>query len=137
MLETIRLICDSGLLVLIWIVQLIIYPSFSYYKHKDLYHWHETYIKRIAIIVIPLMFGQLIATGLQIYYNQNFYTLASALLIIGIWVLTFSVFVPLHKNISNKNSVQLSIEKLKLHNWLRTILWSLIFLLTFYTTLRF
>ncbi|WP_339840322.1 hypothetical protein [uncultured Maribacter sp.] len=137
MLEKIRLICDSGLLVLIWIVQLIIYPSFSYYKHEDLYHWHETYIKRIAIIVIPLMFGQLIATGLQVYYNQDFYTLASALLVIGVWVITFTVFVPLHKNISNKNSVQLSIEKLKLHNWLRTILWSLIFLLTFYITLRF
>ena len=74
MLETIRLICDSGLLILIWMVQLVIYPSFSYYKQEDLFKWHETYTKRIAVIVIPLMLGQLITSSIQIYTNLDFYS---------------------------------------------------------------
>lgn len=132
MLETIRLICDSGLIILIWIVQLIIYPSFSYYKHEDLFKWHKTYTKRIAIIVIPLMFGQLLATSLQLYLNQDFYTITSSLLVICVWLSTFLQFVPLHSNINNRNDVEVSIKKLKLHNWLRTVLWSFIFIVTCY-----
>ena len=132
MLETIRLICDSGLLILIWIVQLIIYPSFSYYNREDLLKWHETYTKSIAIIVIPLMFGQLIVTIIQVYHNQDFYTITSSLLVLCVWLSTFLQFVPLHASISNGKDVEISIKKLKLHNWLRTVLWSFIFIVTFY-----
>ena len=132
MLETIRLICDTGLFVLIWIVQLIIYPSFSYYKHDDLFKWHDIYTKRIAVIVIPLMVGQLITSSIQVYSNPYFYTITSSLLVIGVWLSTFLVFVPLHTNLSKREEVELSIKKLKLHNWLRTLLWSLIFIVTCY-----
>lgn len=132
MLETIRLICDSSLLILIWIVHLIIYPSFSYYKHDDLFKWHDTYTKRIAVIVIPLMVGQLITSSIQVYTNLDFYTITSSLLVIGVWLSTFLVFVPLHNNLSKREEVELSIKKLKLHNWLRTVLWSLIFIVTCY-----
>lgn len=132
MLETIRLICDTGLFVLIWIVQLIIYPSFSYYKHDDLFKWHDIYTKRIAVIVIPLMVGQLITSSIQVYSNPYFYTITSSLLVIGVWLSTFLVFVPLHTNLSKREEVELSIKKLKLHNWLRTVLWSLIFIVTCY-----
>ena len=132
MLETIRLICDTGLFVLIWIVQLIIYPSFSYYKHDDLFKWHDIYTKRIAVIVIPLMVGQLITSSIQVYFNPYFYTITSSLLVIGVWLSTFLVFVPLHTNLSKREEVELSIKKLKLHNWLRTVLWSLIFIVTCY-----
>tara|TARA_R110002050_G_scaffold251642_1_gene389908 strand:- start:1221 stop:1637 length:417 start_codon:yes stop_codon:yes gene_type:complete len=136
MLETIRLICDSGLLILIWMVQLVIYPSFSYYKQEDLFKWHETYTKRIAVIVIPLMLGQLITSSIQIYTNLDFYTITSSLLVFGVWLSTFLLFVPLHTNLSKREEVELSIKKLKLHNWLRTILWSLIFIVTFYLKFR-
>ena len=132
MLETIRLICDTGLFVLIWIVQLIIYPSFSYYKHDDLFKWHDIYTKRIAVIVIPLMFGQVITSSIQVYTNLDFYTITSSLLVIGVWLSTFLIFVPLHTNLSKREEVELSIKKLKLHNWLRTLLWSLIFIVTCY-----
>ncbi|TLP79701.1 hypothetical protein ES765_10130 [Maribacter sp. ACAM166] len=131
-----RLICDTGLVVLIWIVQLIIYPSFSFYKLENLYKWHEIYTKRIAVIVVPLMVGQMIVTGIQLYSQQNFYTITSAILVLSVWLSTFLLFVPLHSNISKKIAVQLSVEKLKLHNWLRTILWSLLFLLTCYFNFR-
>lgn len=132
MLETIRLICDSGLLVLIWIVQLIIYPSFSYYKHEDLHKWHTIYTKRIAIVVIPLMTTQLVVSSIQIYLDLSYLSLLYLIMVLLAWISTFLIFVPLHDNISKKKAIEQSIKKLKLHNWLRTILWSFIFILTCY-----
>ncbi|TDS20855.1 hypothetical protein DFQ03_0109 [Maribacter caenipelagi] len=132
MLETIRLICDSGLLVLIWMVQLIIYPSFSYYKNEDLFQWHSSYTKRIAVVVIPLMIAQLIISMVQVFTTPDFNSILYCLLVIGAWLSTFVMFVPLHENISKERDVEKSIKKLKLHNWLRTVLWSLIFMLTCY-----
>ena len=132
MLETIRLICDSGLLVLIWIVQLIIYPSFSYYQHEDLFQWHSSYTKRIGVVVIPLMVAQLIISLIQVYTTPDFYSILYSKLVVGAWLSTFAMFVPLHDNISKERDVDISIKKLKLHNWLRTVLWSLIFMLTCY-----
>ncbi len=136
MLETVRLICDSALLVLIWMVQLIVYPSFSFYKVIDLYKWHETYTKRISVIVIPLMFGQSITVGIQVFLKQDFYTVTSSVLVIMVWLSTFLQFVPLHRNISKKVKVEESVEKLKLKNGLRTALWSCLFLLTIYFTIK-
>ena len=137
MLETIRLICDSGLLVLIWIVQLIIYPSFSYYKHVDLFQWHSNYTKRIAVIVIPLMVTQLIISLIQVYTTPDFYSILYSSLVIAAWLITFIMFVPLHENISKEKDIEISIKKLKLHNWLRTVLWSFIFMLTCYLKFTF
>lgn len=136
MLDLIRLICDTGLFVLICIVQLIIYPSFSFYEVENLYKWHHIYTKRIAVVVVPLMIGQLITTTLQTYIHLDFYTLISSLLVLGVWLSTFLQFVPLHANISNKIEVEKSIKNLKLHNRLRTILWSFIFILTCYFKIK-
>ena len=78
------------------------------------------------------MVGQLITSSIQVYFNPYFYTITSSLLVIGVWLSTFLVFVPLHTNLSKREEVELSIKKLKLHNWLRTLLWSLIFIVTCY-----
>lgn len=132
MLETLRLIFDSGLLVLIWIVQLIVYPSFSHYKLNDLYTWHKTYTKRIALIVIPLMLGQLITVILQVVETQNGYTVLSSVLVLLVWLSTFIQFVPLHNNVSEEHNVAASVKKLNSRNWLRTMLWTLLFGLSVY-----
>ncbi len=136
MIATLRLVCDSGLLVLIWIVQLIIYPSFAFYSHKNLFTWHKIYTKRIALVVIPLMVTQLIISLLQVYTNPNIYSILYSIMVISAWLLTFIIFVPLHHDISNEIETDLSIKKIKLHNWSRTVLWSLIFILTIYSTFK-
>lgn len=132
MLDTVRLITDSGLVVLIWMVQLIVYPSFSHYPPEHLYKWHSVYTGRIAAIVIPLMFGQLIATGIQVFLERDFYTISSSVLVAGVWISTFTQFVPLHHKIAERQELKSSINKLVTKNWVRTFLWSLLFLLSFY-----
>ena len=59
-ISKITLLVDIGLVVLIWMVQLIVYPSFTFYSKENLVNWHQKYTARIAVIVIPLMFLQLI-----------------------------------------------------------------------------
>ena len=65
-LQLIRLLLDFGLMVLIWIVQLVIYPGLCYYKNEDLGKWHKIYTQRIGVIVGPLMIAQLAVTRAEV-----------------------------------------------------------------------
>ena len=130
MLEFFRLLFDSGLLVLILMVQLIIYPSFLHYPLKNLITWHNIYTKRIAVIVIPLMLGQLSISLFQVYENQVFDTLLYAAIVLFLWAITLFKFAPMHTEISRGNVSEKFLEKLVRSNWIRRILWFLLFLLT-------
>ena len=88
MIEITRLVLDVGLLVLIWMIQLIVYPSFLFYTAKELIAWHKMYTKAIALIVIPLMLGQLGIIIYQVFLVQNTYTLTSIVLVVFLWGIT-------------------------------------------------
>ncbi|UII76073.1 hypothetical protein LV716_17675 [Flagellimonas sp. HMM57] len=128
--ELIRLLFDFGLLVLIWMVQLIIYPSFIFYEKTDLIKWHQVYVKRISYVVIPLLFGQLFVSLWQIYTFASIYTFGSFALIIFAWISTFTQFVPMHNKISSAKFDEKLLQRLKNWNWLRTALWSCVFFWT-------
>ena len=132
----IRLLLDFGLLVLIWLVQLVIYPSFLYYEQNNLKRWHEKYTQKITYVVLPLMMGQLIITTVHLYDNFSTFTLGSFLIIIALWIMTFLIFVPLHSKISNNENNLSSIHQLIRLNWIRTLLWSGLFVssLLYYLT---
>ena len=82
MIEITRLLLDFGLCILIWMVQLIVYPSFLFFSDNNLFTWHKTYTKAIALIVMPLMLGQLSIVIYQVFLIQNTYTLTSIVLVI-------------------------------------------------------
>lgn len=132
-LETLRIIFDSGLLVLIWMVQLIIYPSFKYYSKNNLIRWHHIYVQRISYVVIPLMFGQTLISIYQLYEVCSIYTAGSVVLILLVWILTFSLFVPRHNAISKNLFDETTLSELVSYNWSRTLLWSMIFVWTAFT----
>lgn len=122
-------IANAGLLVLIWMVQLIIYPSFVRMNEENLLDWHPQYSRRISLIVIPLMFLQL---GLIIFLSVtrgNLIHYISLVLIILVWLSTFLQAVPLHNKIASQKEIQSSAEKLVKVNWIRTTLWTIVFFL--------
>ena len=127
-LQLIRLLLDFGLMVLIWIVQLVIYPGMCYYKSEDLGNWHKIYTGRIGVIVGPLMIAQLAIAILQFWFMQSVYTIVSLIVILIIWMLTFLIFVPLHNSIQPNRSCEEITNDLVRKNWWRTLLWSLLFL---------
>lgn len=130
-----RLLFDTGLLVLIWMVQILIYPSFKHYDKQNLVIWHKHYAVRLAVIVIPLMFGQLILASMQCFKTSSNQTLISLLLVIVVWTLTFIQFVPLHKKIAKNKATAALLKRLVNKNWWRTLLWTLIFCWSVYTNL--
>lgn len=135
-LSILRLLFDFGLLVLIWMVQLIIYPSFQFYSENDLLPWHEKYMVAISFVVIPLMLGQLITAIFQLIHDRNCFSIASMMLITLVWIATFTQFVPLHDAITSGKTTKPLLEELVFKNWIRTGLWTIIFSLTFIKALN-
>ena len=129
-----RLLFDFGLLVLIWIVQRIIYPSFLHYNSKNLINWHKVYTSRLTFIVMPLMLGQLGISIYQLIEEINLYTVLSIIIIIVIWVSTFTQFVPIHAQISKGKSSKKMLDSLVKKNWIRTFLWTVLFLYSLLNT---
>lgn len=130
-----RLLFDAGLFVLIWMVQLVVYPSFLYYEKQNLVTWHKHYALGLSMIVIPLMFGQLILSGMQAYRLASTDAVISFILVISVWILTFVIFVPIHSKISENKATKAILKQLVNRNWLRTILWTVIFCWSLYTNL--
>lgn len=131
MFDSLTLSVDAGLLVLIWMVQLIIYPSFLFYERNNLITWHQKYTGLITVIVAPLMFGQL---GCSIYglIDQWEYLAIVKLGLIGlVWLSTFIYFAPTHGKISQGDFSESTLNQLVKLNWFRTITWTLVFLLEF------
>ncbi len=132
----VKLITDFGLLVLIWLVQLVIYPSFNYYRTKDLKVWHKFYTKRITIVVLPLMLSQLILSFTLLFIsNWSSYHILDIGLVLLTWILTFAIFVPLHHKIDKSQNISESVYKLVKVNWIRTFLWSAIAVFSFFNML--
>ena len=133
---TYKLLFDFGIVVLIWMTQLIVYPSFTQFNPTDLQQWHASYTIRISILVMPLMFGQL---GFHIYHlTQNTGLLPIiALVLIGLaWANTFLFAVPLHNQIGSGIEIVESAQKLVSVNAWRTGFWSIVFLIDLYLILK-
>jgi hypothetical protein len=124
----ISLLVDAGLVALIWLVQLIIYPSFTYYKPENLFKWHQKYTTRLAFVVIPLMLSQLVLAIIAVFYELNMVNSCSLLIVLFLWIFTFLSFVPLHHKISEGNTNQTLLLLLIRRNWIRTFFWSFLFI---------
>jgi hypothetical protein len=130
-----QLIVDSGLLILIWLVQIIIYPSFHSIDTKDFKSWHIRYTKRISTIVVPLM---LLQAGLELYYTLfEAPRWWRALLIAAVFLSTFILSVPCHKRLQDTGKNTSVIRRLVQTNWIRTLLWTLLFMETLWQGLAY
>lgn len=104
----------------IWLVQILIYPSFRLAKDVKYHHFH---MKAITFVVLPAMLLELAGTIYYYLLIQEPLILASLVLLILIWLSTFLLQVPQHRRIQSENSIK-SINRLISSNWIRTILWS-------------
>ncbi len=113
-----------GLLILIWLVQVIIYPGFHRIPPDIFIDYHRWYVKRISCIVLPLMISE---AGMTTWWLLDAGTpgaIISTVLVVIIWFSTFLLQVPIHNRLkSGKKDVL--IRRLVATNWIRTIAWSL------------
>ncbi|MGC6456256.1 MAG: hypothetical protein ACON39_02840 [Coraliomargaritaceae bacterium] len=132
LLPQLRLIIDGGLVVLIWMVQRIVYPSFLEIREDRLQVWHARYMPAIGSIVGPLMLLQVAVILLQVVRLGRGVDLVSAILVLAIWVSTAVFSVPCHRKIEHGQGDPEVLRRLVVTNWPRTILWSAVFLVGWY-----
>ena len=126
-LFVIHLVSTSFMVGVIWIVQLVHYPTFLFIDEQKSNDFQKFHMSRISYIVMPAMTTELFS-GIYIFIysnmaiDSNLFLLALTILIIN-WIITALVFVKMH----NKLLINYKIEIISLlvkWNWLRTLLWS-------------
>ena len=124
-------ICAAYMCGVIWLIQLIHYPSFASIHPSQFAEFHQRHSSIMGLIVGPVMIVELVA-GLWLVNNKiNDFTVLNLGIIALLWFFTFFVSVPLHNQLSaGFNAV--AIQKLVATNWPRTILWSIKVVLTSY-----
>lgn len=109
---------------LIWIVQLVHYPSFRFISDDKWQAFHQHHSRSISIIVMPLMLIELGMSTYFLYYEVNTFSIINGILVGIIWLNTFLQAVPLHGKLEGEKNIDL-INKLVKINWIRTVLWTL------------
>ena len=129
-LALITLLIDTSLFILIWMVQLIVYPGFCYYKEEDIKRWHPVYTQIITIIVLPLMASQLGLYGITVFKSPNVLSIIQFILVVSTWAITFLFAVPLHNAIEKSPQTLSHRKKLVQVNWPRTANWTIILIIS-------
>ena len=124
LLEQANLAVSFALVGLIWTIQLVHYPSFTYVADDCFRQFERFHARAISFIVMPLMIIELIlAIVLSFLSMFNPLILTSLCIVLLIWGSTFLLSVPCHNKLAHGKDLAV-IKRLVLTNWIRTILWS-------------
>lgn len=118
---------DFAMLVFLWLVQIIIYPSFKKISKESILSWHKSYQTRVSIIMGPIMLLQMYQITFDVFHTISSITIIRFLLLLVSWLLTIAVSVPLHRKIERNKDLEYSIDRLIKTNLPRTFTWTAIY----------
>jgi hypothetical protein len=109
---------------LIWLIQLVHYPSFRKIDHEKFIEFQKFHSNTITFIVGPMMLIE-VGTGLYIFLRQELTPLNifNFMALFLIWLATAFLSVPTHNKLSQGYNIK-TINFLIKTNWLRTLLWT-------------
>ncbi len=122
-----QLISSLIMVGLIWVIQLVHYPSFHFISEGKFSEFENFHAKRISLIVVPVMIIEFISAFLLLINSTQALNLVLYInmgIILCLWLYTFFVSARIHNNLYDgykKDQVTLLVKS----NWLRTILWTL------------
>jgi hypothetical protein len=116
-MELLELLITAGLVVLIWLIQVLHYPTFLFVHREAFARFEAFHTRRISVIVIPLMLAE-VALALA-----NPRPLVACLVAL-VWLSTFLLQVPCHNKLATGFD-EATVRRLIRTNWIRTVLWSL------------
>ena len=110
---------------LIWLIQLIHYPTFSFIEKKQYKQFQNFHMNRIFYLVAPIMILELFSGAyfFFFYFSESIFFSINFILNILIWMITLIVFVRIHRKLLDGFKASLY-KKLILSNWSRTFLWT-------------
>ena len=130
----IHLIATSVMVGVIWVIQLVHYPSFHFIELKQYTTFQRFHMSRISYVVIPAMLTELFTLILFIISTDKIdsFISISGLLLILIWLMTAVFFSGVHQKLTLGYDKTI-VDKLVKLNWGRTLLWTLrLFLISAY-----
>lgn len=119
---------NFGMALVIWMVQVIVYPGLTHYPEDRLRAWHAQYTSRIGPFVVPLMLAQLGLLAWGAYAGGGAPVHAMLAMVLLAWGVTFKFSVPLHRRITTGQDPVAAAQLLVKTNWPRTVLWTAVFL---------
>ena len=130
-LTTFEIVINFGLVVLIWMVQLIIYPSFHYYNPKKSNDMASKIYKNDCNDCNSVDVGSIRISIHSVIDNGTYLSWTKLIIILFIWGLTWMYFAPTHTKLSKGILKKDTLTQLVSLNWYRTIAWTLVFGLDF------
>ena len=126
----IHLVATSIMVGVIWVIQLVHYPSFHFIELKQYTTFQRFHMSRISYVVVPAMLTELSTLIFLIIFMDQIDTLVtvSGLLLIIIWLMTAVFFSGVHQKLTLGYDKTVVNNLVKL-NWGRTLLWTLRLLL--------
>ena len=105
----------------IWVIQLLHYPTFHYIEKNNYSQFQKFHMNRISYIVIPAMVIEMLSGIMLVIINDDF--IISFSLLVCIWIITFVFFTNIHQHLLSKYE-NTAVEKLVNLNWIRTVFWT-------------
>ena len=121
-----HLVLASIMVGVIWVIQLVHYPSFRYTDKEKYVSFQIFHMRNISFIVMPVMTLEFLSGLLLVLYHSNHVSLLriSFFLLLIIWLVTALFFAQIHQKLS-KGYDETLVRKLVSLNWIRTLLWTI------------
>jgi hypothetical protein len=118
-LEAINLALAAYMTGVIWVVQVVLYPSFTHVGEREWSAYHAAHSRRITPVVAPAMLAHpLVATALLLD-RPGPLTAVNLALAAGLLLVTAAVFARLHGRLT-----PVAVGRLVRLNVLRTVAWT-------------
>ena len=124
LLLKVNLLSTSVMVGVIWVIQLLHYPSFHFINDQKYIEFQHFHMQRISFIVVPVMLIELASALLLAYFFESSLTIILLALVLGIWAITFIFFTNMHQKLTDGYDHSI-VDRLVQINWSRTALWSL------------
>lgn len=126
MLILLHFMVSSIMVGVIWVIQLVHYPSFHFVDKLRYPNFQSFHMRRISYVVIPIMLTELLTLILLIYTmdGMNISLVLSAIVLFLIWIITAAFFSGAHQKLTFGYDKSV-IDGLIKMNWSRTLLWTL------------
>lgn len=124
LIELVHLVLTAFMTGLIWLVQLVHYPTFHYVQHDRFQSFENFHSTSISYIVMPAMLAELGTAGWLLWiYGGAWLWLLNFMALVVIWGSTFLLSVPCHNQLMHGYDHAV-VDRLLRTNWPRTILWT-------------
>ena len=121
----IHIISTSIMVGVIWVIQLVHYPSFKYVNESDYINFQKYHMSNISYIVFPVMFTELITALIILFFGEkSLFFVLSLICLFLIWVFTGVLFTKYHSILKEGKDLMI-IEKMIKANWIRALLWTM------------